>query len=68
MTSLASGQSAVGFLEFMGSNAVQTGKTKISFDFDPDSEKALILDMYPCDMEVNGTIEGYEVSPCTCNY
>ena len=31
VATLASGQSAVGFLEFMGSNAVQTGKVKIYY-------------------------------------
>ena len=24
--------------------------------------------MYACDKDVNGTIDGYEVQPCTCNY
>jgi hypothetical protein len=68
VTSLASGQSAVGFLEFMGSNAVQTGKTKIGFDFSNDPERSSILDMYACDMDVNGTLSGYKVEACTCNY
>jgi len=68
VATLASGQSAIGFLEFMGSNAVQTGKVKISFAFDNDEEKSLSLDMYPCNMQVNDTLEGYEVESCTCNY
>lgn len=68
VASLASGQSAAGFLEFMGSNAVQSGKVKISFDFDTDPEQTLFLDMYACDMEVNETLEGYVVEPCGCNY
>ena len=68
VATLASGQSAAGFLEFMGSNAVQTGKVKISFDFQNDPDKSLIKEMYPWDKQVNGTIEGYEVEPCTCNY
>lgn len=33
VASLASGQSAQGFLEFMGTNAVQTGRVKISFEY-----------------------------------
>lgn len=65
VASLASGQSAVGFLEFMGSNAVQTGKVKISFDFTNDPDKTLMMDMYPCDLDVNGTLDGYEVQSCT---
>lgn len=24
--------------------------------------------MYPCDMDVNGTIDSYKVEPCSCNY
>jgi hypothetical protein len=68
VATLASGQSAPGFLEFMGSNAVQSGKVKISFTFDNDPEKSLVDEMYPCDMQVNGTLEGYYVEPCTCNY
>ena len=68
VATLASGQSAAGFLEFMGSNAVQTGKVKISFDFNPNEERSLIKEMYPCDRQVNGTIEGYDVEPCTWNY
>ena len=68
VATLASGQSAAGFLEFMGSNAVQSGKVKISFDFDSNPDQSLIKEMYPCDKLVNGTLEGYEVEPCTCNY
>jgi len=68
VTSLASGQSAVGFLEFMGSNAVQTGKVKISFDFTTDPDETLYMDMYPCDLEVDGFLEGYPVKQWTCNY
>ncbi|CAI2373836.1 unnamed protein product [Moneuplotes crassus] len=68
VTSLASGQSAVGFLEFMGSNAVQTGKVKISFDFTNDPEDTLFMDMYPCDLDVDGILDGYKVKQCTCNY
>ena len=68
VASLASGQSAVGFLEFMGSNAVQTGKVKISFDFTNDPQNTLMMDMYPCDLDVNGTLDGYEVESCTWNY
>lgn len=68
VTSLASGQSAIGFLEFMGSNAVQTGRTKIGFDFSTDPDRSLILDMYACDMEVSGILDGYQVEQCTCNY
>ena len=68
VATLASGQSAPGFLEFMGSNAVQTGKVKISFDFVQDEERSYIEDMYACDKDVNGTLDGYEVEPCTCNY
>ena len=68
VATLASGQSAPGFLEFMGSNAVQTGKVKISFDFSSDPESSYIDEMYACDKDVNGTIDGYEVQPCTCNY
>lgn len=68
VATLASGQSAAGFLEFMGSNAVQSGKVKVSFKFDNDDEKSMIDSMYPCNKEVNGTLEGYYVEPCTCNY
>ena len=68
VATLASGQSAAGFLEFMGSNAVQTGKVKISFDFTSDPDRSLIKEMYPWDKQVNGTIENYEVEPWTCNY
>jgi hypothetical protein len=69
VASLASGQSAIGFLEFMGSNAVQTGKTKISFGFSQDEEEAMIMDMFPCNKELDGpTLEGYPVDECTCNY
>ena len=28
----------------------------------------MLKEMYPWDMKVNGTIEGYEVEPCTWNY
>lgn len=68
VASLASGQSAQGFLEFMGTNAVQTGKVKISFEFSSDPERSYIDKMYPCDMDVNGTIDSYQVEPCTWNY
>ena len=68
VATLASGQSAIGFLEFMGSNAVQTGKVKISFSYENDEERALLKEMYPCDMNVNGTLDDYPVAPCTCNY
>ena len=68
VATLASGQSAPGFLEFMGSNAVQTGKVKITFDFDNNPQESLVMDMYACDMDVNNTLEDYVVAPCTCNY
>lgn len=68
VATLASGQSAPGFLEFMGSNAVQTGKTKISFQFTPDPAESLVKEMYACNMEVGDTLEGYPVSACGCNY
>ena len=68
VTSLASGQSAVGFLEFMGSNAVQTGKVKINFDFTSDPENTLMMDMYAWDMEVDDILDGYHVQKCTWNY
>lgn len=68
VSQLASGQSAVGFLEFMGANAVQTGLVKISFDFTDDPDNTLFMDMYPCDKDVDGILDGYEVEKCTCNY
>lgn len=69
VATLASGQSAPGFIEFMGSNAVQTGKVKISFDYSQDEETSYIDQMYPCDMAINSTVlDGYYVEPCTCNY
>lgn len=68
VATLASGQSAPGFLEFMGSNAVQTGKTKISFEFTPDPTDSMVKEMYACNMEVGDTLEGYPVSACGCNY
>jgi hypothetical protein len=68
VATLASGQSAPGFLEFMGSNAVQTGKTKISFSFTQDPTTSMIKEMYPCNMEVGDTLENYPVSECGCNY
>lgn len=69
VSQLASGQSAVGFLDFMGANAVQTGKVKIGFDFTDDPDNTLFMDMFPCDMDVeDGVVEGYEVESCTCNY
>lgn len=68
VATLASGQSAPGFLEFMGSNAVQTGKVKISFQFSSNPEESMIKDMYACDMEVGDKLEDYDVANCTCNY
>jgi hypothetical protein len=68
VATLASGQSAAGFLEFMGTNAVQSGKTRISFTFEEDADRSYKDVMYPCDMEVNSTLDNYEVEPCTCNY
>lgn len=68
VATLASGQSAVGFLEFMGSNAVQTGKVKISFDYSSDPLDTLVMDMYPCDMEVEKKLDGYDIEQWTCNY
>jgi hypothetical protein len=65
---LASGQSAPGFLEFMGSNAVQTGRVKISFEYNNDPDQSLIIDMHPCNMEVKDTLDGYPAKPCGCNY
>jgi len=68
VASLASGQSAPGFLEFMGSNAVQEAKTKISFVFSNDPDTSLLMDMYPWNKNINGTIDGYHVEPWTWNY
>ena len=68
VATLASGQSAPGFLEFMGSNAVQSGKVKISFNYNNNPDVSLIKNMYACDMEVGDTLEGYKVEECTCNY
>lgn len=52
----------------MGSNAVQTGRVKISFKFDNNPEQSLVINMHPCDMEVKDTLDGYPVKSCGCNY
>jgi hypothetical protein len=42
VATLASGQSAPGFMQFMGTNAVQTGKTDITFRYFNDPEASMI--------------------------
>ena len=41
IASLAQGSSAVGFLDFMGSNAVETGLTLINMNYKDDPDKAM---------------------------
>ena len=53
VATLASGQSAPGFMQFMGTNAVQTGKTDITFRYSNSEDDSMIKKMYPCDMKVD---------------
>lgn len=66
VATLASGQSAPGFLQFMGTNAVQTGLTDIHFAYSSNPEKSLLLNMYPCDYKIDlanipPDLKGYEM-------
>jgi hypothetical protein len=54
VATLASGQSAAGFLKFMGQNAVQTGKTIVNFEFSNDPDESMVDEMFPCDLELEG--------------
>ena len=50
VASLASGQSAPGFLQFMGTNSRETGKTNIRFEYCNDEDRCMTEQMYPCDL------------------
>lgn len=72
VATLASGQSAPGFMQFMGTNAVQTGKTDITFRYSNDEESSMITKMYACDTKVDETlpddIKAYNPTECTCSF
>ena len=69
IATLASGTSAPAFMQFQGSNAVDTGKVLINFLYSEDKNVSMITDMYPCNADIsNGTIDGYHVSECGCNH
>lgn len=72
VATLASGTSAPGFLQFMGTNAVTTGLTDIHFAYSEDPEKSLQSHMYPCDFyktgdEIPSELKGYDIEECVCN-
>ena len=59
-------------MQFMGTNAVQTGKTDITFRYSNSEDDSMIKKMYPCDMKVDENIpddiKGYPLSECTCSF
>lgn len=65
-TQVSAMQSAHGFAQFQGFNAISYGKTWITFKFFNTTEYALDLEMAKCN--VNETsIWGYDSVPCSCN-
>ena len=53
VASLASGQSAPGFLQFMGTNSRETGKTNIRFEYCTDENSCMHETMFPCDLKID---------------
>jgi len=64
--------SAMGFLQFQGNHAADTGRMSIAMVFHDEEKggfKPLIYNVYPCNTKVNnGDIEGYKnITTCSCN-
>ena len=65
-TQVSAMQSAHGFAQFQGFNAISYGKTWITFKFYNTTEYALDIEMEKCNANKT-SIWGYESVPCSCN-